>query len=63
MPRFSREERAVLIPAVEDFAKEAPDPKVRGRFKDILRKLQQSDTHHDRRAEEQRRVSHVIQKS
>jgi len=55
MPRFSREERAVLIPAVEDFAKEALDPKVRGRFKDILRKLQQSDKHHAEQAAAQRR--------
>ncbi len=55
MPRFSKEERSVLIPAVEAFASEARDPKVRGRFKDILRKLQQSDNHHSQQATAQRK--------
>lgn len=55
MPRFSKEERAILIPAVEAFASEAPDPKIRGRFKDILRKLQQSDNHHSQQATARRR--------
>lgn len=55
MPRFSKEERVLLIPAVAAFAEHSPDPKVRGRFKDILRKLQQSDKHHADQANAQRR--------
>lgn len=55
MPRFSNEERQLLIPAVQVWAEEARDPKVRGRFKDILRKLQQSDkTLTDRMAQEKK---------
>jgi hypothetical protein len=56
MPRFSKEERAILIPAVEAFASEAPDPKIRGRFKDILRKLQQSDSHHSQQAAQRKKA-------
>lgn len=46
MPRFSKEEREVLIPAVHAFAEHSPDPKVRAKFKNILMKLRESDKHH-----------------
>ncbi len=55
MPHFSKEERQVLIPAVHAFAEHSPDPKVRGLFKRILKRLEASDRHHAKKDAEGRK--------
>ena len=55
MPRFSREESAILIEVAQTFASTTKDEKVRSRLNSATRKLQQSADHHARRAAEQGR--------
>lgn len=43
MPRFSNEERTVLIEIAETFRNSAKDLKIRGHLTSAIRKLRQSD--------------------
>ncbi|MBA1157797.1 hypothetical protein [Microvirga mediterraneensis] len=46
MPHFSKEEREVLIPLIEDWAKNAKDENARRQLTRSLKRLQDSDRHH-----------------
>lgn len=50
MPRFSNEERTLLIAMAEAFEASTQDPKVKGHLRQIIRKTRQSDDHHARKA-------------
>jgi len=63
MPRFSNEERGLLIEIAETFARTSDDKKVRGHLISAARKLRQSDEAMTRRHAEKRRISHVIQQA
>lgn len=63
MPRFSNEERAVLIETAETFARTTLDPKVRARLNSAARKLRQSDEALTRRQAQNRKSIHVIQQA
>lgn len=54
MPRFSNEERRILIEVAETFADSTPDPKVRGHLRQAVRRLRESDKALTRRMEEQK---------
>jgi hypothetical protein len=56
MPRFSKEERTVLIEVVSTFAETAQDAKIRARLNSALRKLKASDEHHAKREAEGRKA-------
>lgn len=49
MPRFSKEERTVLIACAEAFAHNTADANIRARLNSALRKLKASDEHHAKR--------------
>lgn len=52
MPRFSREESAVLIEIAQTFASTTKDEKVRARLNNATRKLRQCHDHHVKQAAE-----------
>jgi len=62
MPRFSSQESTVLLEVVETFAGTTQDAKIRACLNSISRKVRQCRDHHVRRATEQRRAGHVVQK-
>lgn len=55
MPRFSKNERTVLIACAEAFASNTADLKVRSTLNSALRKLKASDEHHTKREAEGRK--------
>lgn len=54
MPRFSNEERRLLIEVAETFAGSTPDPKVKGHLLQAVRRLRESDKSLTRRMEGQK---------
>jgi hypothetical protein len=63
MPRFSKEERALLIEVADTFARTTEDRKVRGHLNNAVRKLRHSDEALTRREAEKRRGIHVLQQA
>ena len=56
MPRFSKQERTVLIEVVSAFAESSPDRNVRSFLNSALRKLKASDEHHAKKEAEGRKA-------
>ena len=63
MPRFSSHDSTVLLEVVETFASTTQGAKIRACLNSISRKVQQCKDHHVRKAQQERRAGHVIQKS
>lgn len=56
MPHFSKEERQVLIPLLEDWATNAKDENARRQLVRSLKRLQDSERHHAKREAEGRKA-------
>jgi len=52
MPRFSQDERRILIEMAETFEATTADPKIKGHLRQIIRKTRESDKHHERMSQQ-----------